>query len=191
MNSIVISIRPEWAAKILNGEKTVEIRKTIPKCELPAEVYIYVTKSTYGYMIGHVMFSNDDLTFDPDAKKYKFGDSCYIMCAHNDYTEDNFLNGKVVAKFTLNKAEDMGRMYSCGHKDFHFYDLLNASCLTIGELENYSYIPIEKRKNDYPNLYAWHIDDLVIFDKLKKLSDFGLVRAPQSWCYAKEEPENE
>ena len=41
MKSILISIKPEWVAKILNGEKTIEIRKTAPKCELPVEVYIY------------------------------------------------------------------------------------------------------------------------------------------------------
>ena len=34
MKSILISIRPEYAGKILNGEKTIEIRKTIPKYEL-------------------------------------------------------------------------------------------------------------------------------------------------------------
>ena len=42
--------------------------------------------------------------------------------------------------------------------------------------------------------YKIHIDkteqgiasDLVIFDKPKELSDFGLNRAPQSWCYVEE-----
>ena len=43
MKSILISIRPEWVAKILNGEKTIEIRKTAPKCDLPIDVYIYCT----------------------------------------------------------------------------------------------------------------------------------------------------
>ena len=28
---VVISIRPEWVAKILNGEKTIEVRKTVLK----------------------------------------------------------------------------------------------------------------------------------------------------------------
>ena len=44
MNSIMISIKPEWVAKILNGDKTIEIRKTMPKCELPCKAYIYCTK---------------------------------------------------------------------------------------------------------------------------------------------------
>lgn len=44
MKNILISIKPEWVEKILNGEKTIEIRKTMPKCELPCKVYIYETK---------------------------------------------------------------------------------------------------------------------------------------------------
>lgn len=47
MRSVLISIKPEWVAKILNGEKTIEIRKTMPKCELPIDVYIYCTKGDY------------------------------------------------------------------------------------------------------------------------------------------------
>ena len=49
MKSIVISIRPKWVAKILRGEKKLEIRTTRPKQD--AVVYIYCTKSSY---IGHV-----------------------------------------------------------------------------------------------------------------------------------------
>ena len=30
MKAVLISIRPEWVRKILNGSKTVEIRKTVP-----------------------------------------------------------------------------------------------------------------------------------------------------------------
>lgn len=41
--AIIISIRPEYVCKILNGEKTIEIRKTKPSCELPCKVYIYCT----------------------------------------------------------------------------------------------------------------------------------------------------
>ena len=44
MKSIMISIQPQCVSKILNKEKLVEIRKTMPKCELPCKVYIYCTK---------------------------------------------------------------------------------------------------------------------------------------------------
>ena len=43
MKAIMISIQPQWVSKILNKEKLVEIRKTMPKCELPCKVYIYCT----------------------------------------------------------------------------------------------------------------------------------------------------
>ena len=31
--------------------------------------------------------------------------------------------------------------------------------------------------------FGWHISDLVIYDTPRPLSDFGLSRPPQSWCY--------
>lgn len=46
MKSVLISIRPQWVAKIANGEKTIEVRKTAPK-EVPFKCYIYETKGQY------------------------------------------------------------------------------------------------------------------------------------------------
>ena len=43
MEAIMISIQPQWVEKILNGEKTIEIRKTKPNIKLPCKVYIYCT----------------------------------------------------------------------------------------------------------------------------------------------------
>ena len=154
MKSILISIKPKWVAKILNGEKTIEIRKTAPKCELPIDVYIYCTKGAY---IGYL------------SKKYV---------------------GKVVAKFTLRKVEKL-KIYvgsyipvAILHTDsIPTCSLMEKeSCLTMDEIWKYT-----KMKG-----YAWHISDLQLldnlmkpsgFDNLMELSDFGLKRAPQSWCY--------
>lgn len=41
--SVLISIRPEWCKLIVDGKKTVEVRKTRPKLETPFKVYIYCT----------------------------------------------------------------------------------------------------------------------------------------------------
>lgn len=38
---ILISIRPEWCDQILNGYKTLELRKSRPKQEPPYRCYIY------------------------------------------------------------------------------------------------------------------------------------------------------
>ena len=34
--AVLISIRPEWCEKIINGQKTIEVRKTRPKMDTSA-----------------------------------------------------------------------------------------------------------------------------------------------------------
>lgn len=41
--AVLLSVRPEWVRLILSGEKTLEIRKSFPKLELPFTVYVYQT----------------------------------------------------------------------------------------------------------------------------------------------------
>nr|DAH22778.1 MAG TPA: hypothetical protein [Caudoviricetes sp.] len=43
--AVLISIRPEWAEKILAGEKTLEVRKNRPNMGTPFKCYIYCTNS--------------------------------------------------------------------------------------------------------------------------------------------------
>ena len=43
--AVLISIRPEWCDLILQGKKTVEVRKTRPKMKTPFKAYIYCTKA--------------------------------------------------------------------------------------------------------------------------------------------------
>lgn len=45
MKAILISIQPKWCELIATGEKTVEVRKSKPKIEVPFKCYIYATKS--------------------------------------------------------------------------------------------------------------------------------------------------
>ena len=51
MKAILMSIKPKWCEKIFSGEKTVEVRKTAPKLELPFKVYVYRTKDKVGKAI--------------------------------------------------------------------------------------------------------------------------------------------
>ena len=41
MQSVLISIRPQWCKLIASGKKTIEVRKTRPKLETPFKCYIY------------------------------------------------------------------------------------------------------------------------------------------------------
>nr|DAE15023.1 MAG TPA: hypothetical protein [Siphoviridae sp. cty3u30] len=47
--AVLISIRPEWCEKIINGEKTIEVRKTRPKLQTPYKCYIYCTAGNLSY----------------------------------------------------------------------------------------------------------------------------------------------
>lgn len=139
--AILISIKPKWVAKILNGKKTIEIRKSIPKCNLPIDVYIYCTKD----------------------KKYA-----------NLVNRGGFLTGMVVAKFTLNKIQQI---------KFDNKQIQEQACLTEEELFDYLFIN-NPYHEDMHKGYAWHIDNLEIFDRTRPLQPFfDLDRPPQSWCY--------
>jgi predicted transcriptional regulator len=48
MKSVLMSIKPKYCELIANGIKTVEVRKTKPKLELPFKVYIYCTSNKDG-----------------------------------------------------------------------------------------------------------------------------------------------
>ena len=43
MKSVLISIQPKYCELIVNGKKTIEVRKTRPKIETPFKCYIYCT----------------------------------------------------------------------------------------------------------------------------------------------------
>ena len=201
MKSILISIKPKYVADILNGKKTIEIRKTMPKCDLPIDVYIYCTKGIH------------NLVKPKELDKYLL----FTNGALKSVSETS-LNGKVVAKFTLNKVEYFEREYSSRYIDDYYGDkgeplnkkFYKKACLTEDELFDYI---------GSGSGYAWHISNLVIFDTPKELSEFNsykkvhkcdvcpiermcigfcgkntystilkpLTKAPQSMCYVQTE----
>ena len=142
--AVLISIKPQYVCKILNKEKILEIRKSIPKCKLPCKVYIYCTKGKDLWMHNKetIILGNTDLT-------------------------SYWLNGKVVAEFTLNRYDEIERDLNDWLPKNRYEAVkqqLKDSCLTEEELWKYG-----KGKT----LYAWHIDDLIIYDKSKELSEFS------------------
>lgn len=152
MKAIMISIQPQWVEKILNGEKTIEIRKTMPKCKLPCKVYIYCTKGS----------RNKWLRVYP----FNIRKNIYQLC------DDSFnaLNGEVVAEFQCNEIEVIKSIREKRNGSSYQYHELNdrilkQSCLTEEQILDYT------NGND---LYAWHIDNLKIYDKSKELSEFRL-----------------
>ena len=195
MKAIMISIKPQWVEKILNKEKTIEIRKTKPNCELPCKVYIYCTKPKKWWAFSNWGATSDELVWKIKDK--------VKMCNGLEVWDDDCekLNSKVVAEFTLNKVDTLERDLNDWLPKNRYdvsNDLLKDINLNQNELWNYG---------QGKTLYAWYIDDLKIYDKPKELSEFSsiskrmkgkesrfsshlLQRPPMSWCYV-EELENE
>ena len=161
MKAIMISIKPQWVYKILNKEKLVEIRKTKPKCELPCEVYVYCTKPKKWWAFSNWGATSDELVWKIKDK--------VKMCNGLEVWDDDCekLNGKVVAEFTLNKVDTLERDLNDWLPKNRYdvsNELLKDINLNQNELWNYGQGKI---------LYAWHIDDLKVYDKPKELSEFS------------------
>lgn len=204
MKSFLIPIHPEWVAKILNGEKTIEIRRTAPKewkdylsgktkvKPEPMTGYIYCTKDKR-----HLLRRFPGFYLKQQGRRYQIRNR---LC----FSNPPILNGKVVAKFTLREVEELVLdhfgYYAVKVSDRLLIDQecwIHKTCTTNVDLVEYL-----KGKVGY----AWHISDLVIFDEPKELSEFRrhkrfvcynadfdyttieygqirLTKAPQSWCY--------
>lgn len=176
MKAMMISKPPKIVANVLNGLASILIFKTCPK-------------DWKDYLSGK-------------TKEMPEPTDVYIYCTkdkkihlHKLYNFSTEMNGKVVTKFTLNKVEEITLVADDYFTNSYIWveDLLKDSCLTYEELDNYL-----KRKKGY----AWHISNLVIFDKSKELSEFwhykggfldlpnpktrmvsNITKAPWSWCY--------
>ena len=196
MKEILISIQPQWVEKILNGEKTIEIRKTMPKCELPCKVYIYCTQPKKWWAFSNWGATSDELLWKMKDK--------VKMCNGFDVWdyECEKLNGKVVAEFTLKNIVkfDIKSLIFFGKEK----ELMQKSCVGGVSLKEYLGDKIG---------YAWGIDNLVVYEKPKYLSEFGrkclqaseihcrdcehnkkwneccgvmikpIKKPPQSWCF--------
>lgn len=104
-----------------------------------------------------------------------------------------FLTAKVIGEFVCDEIFPI-RVFENGSIQDYMCHSMERSCVPYDDISSY----IGKEKTGF----GWHISDLVIYDKLKELSEFGfpkdnidfsyrkrnqyfkgLTRAPQSWCY--------
>ena len=209
MKSVLISIQPQWAEKIAKGEKTIEVRKTAPKCEVPFKAYIYCTKPKKWFRFSSWGYASDECLWFSNGK-IKMCDGFEFWADGKDY---QCVNGKVIGEFICDKITDISVVVKNCNEDYnHVYhnDECKGSCLTWKELQEYG--------KDKP-LYGWHISDLKIYDKPRELNEFSrpcsysglcfsckrtsfkkdgnllcntkINRAPQSWCYVEELQEKE
>lgn len=160
MQAVMLSIRPEWCAKIASGKKTIELRKSKPKLELPFKCYIYCSLS------GCKEFFIKNLGGDISRwNKEKWADKkgkvigefiCDAMLSHCEMA-----NADLAEQMSCVRREKI-REYSGGKEVFGWH---------ISDLEIY----------DTPkDLSDFYVEDIKTFDcpSLKRMK-----RPPQSWCY--------
>lgn len=194
--AVLISIRPEWCEEIVSGEKTIEVRKTLPKLETPFKCYIYCTKDEK---------DSDRLWVLREQIRKKYN-GLAAVCAHLRAQPDlhSVGNGHVVGEFTCDQVEAI----EAATEPYGIYDVdddfVKQTGLVNGALWDYG---------KGATLYGWHISKLQIYDTPKPLSAFkGLCkievgcwecpyynytkmecdgrtikRPPQNWCYVEEQ----
>lgn len=153
--SLMISIQPQHAVNILNGDKTLELRTWIPK-DYAGWVYVYVAKSVKDIL-------------------YRYKDKYYTQHYLTFTDSVEVLNSKVAFRFWFDEYiaykyyEDDNSYFAKRPQDFGYgaEEVLKRLCLSRDEFKTYG-----KGKD----LYAWHINKLEIFDEPKELSDFILFR---------------
>ena len=168
--AVLISINPKWVKEILNGKKTLEVRKTIPKLDIPFKCYIYCTKSKPEIAPFNI---DNKWIVEEFSDETTFANGCTMNMRDT-------LNGKVVAEFICDYEWNIDMemiMNPEVNTPKEVESLTTLTDMTIEELNNY----LGKKVG-----YAWNIRDLQIYDNPKELSEFGIKKAPQSWCYVED-----
>lgn len=183
--AVLISIQPKWCELIASGKKTVDVRKTKPKIDVPFKCYIYCTNKKKG--------DNEWQPYLYLDKSSQYGKPKvrWIDVAFESIFRCEYLHGKVIGEFVCDEITEFSGEFwddeTHEHimKVIHTVDwdgypetetyyvaedgeenyLCNDSCLTWEELRKY----MGKGIN---NFYGWHISDLVIYDNPKVLSKF-------------------
>ena len=177
MKAVLISIQPQWVKKILNGEKTIEIRKTAPKLQPPFKCYIYCTNG--GEVLSYEQYCGYDMT-----------------CFHEDFVA----NRKVVAEFICDEIFPI-RVFNNGTiQNWNRYNMKD-SCVPyddvvmyIGNNQNgYGWHISDLKVYDKPK----HLTEFAQCHKCEYSAGckqheyscdgyYRLNRPPQSWCYVEE-----
>ena len=167
MKSVLISIKPKWCELIASSEKTVEVRKTRPKLKPPFKCYIYCTKPKK--ILRYVWGKEDYAGYGEPYTQMRDDEKvfCKIPDASSPFCSNPY-SSKVIGEFVCNF------IYANISLDS------SETCISVSDLKKYS--------GGRP-LYGWHISDLKIYDEPKELSEFGLTRPPQSWCYVESKNE--
>lgn len=181
--AVMISIRPEWVAKIATGEKTLEIRKDRPiNIGSPFKCYIYCTD-------GNTLYRNSEGKILLARNK-----------RHDALSKYTVFNKHVIGEFVCDRTVEVAVEENGSVQNYNFFKLFD-SCVGYSDIAKYI------GPGNYG--YGWNISNLVIYPHPKDIADFAqcfkcdyyrfcrsadlscdgtyvLHKPPQSWCYVEE-----
>ena len=171
--AVLISIQPKWCELIASGKKTVEVRKTKPKIETPFKVYIYCTQ---GDALAYPCLNTPTFTIHRTNNGTLKGRQ--MTAEEREKSDHLFANGKVIGEFVCGRIETIGKRGINNNFDYCYQSLnvfgnddieveitaIQKSCIPKVDLNAYGATSMR--------LFAWHISDLVIYDKPMELSEF-------------------
>lgn len=179
--AVMISIRPKWCAKIIIGRKTMELRKSVPKLEVPFKCYIYCTS-------GHPYISVKGGNLDRDTVRTNTVGRC---------------NGKVIGEFVcdyiLQRCEmanaDIAEQQSCVRReDIYFKYSEEGKHYIYGW--HISDLKIYDAPKELIEFHTWkkckscsksgYESTACIYDE-NCMIPAAITKAPQSWCYVEEQ----
>lgn len=177
MKAVLISIKPKWCKLIADGKKTMEVRKTKPKLQVPFKCYIYCTQNELLTKSHH-----NGMLYVASNKKYK---------TSLEMNGNLSFSGKVIGEFFCDNI--------LGHCEMANADIAEQqACVKREKIFEYA---------NGKEIYGWHISELKIYNHAKELDEFfrpcdkpqfydcskctdlneysckALERPPQSWCY--------
>lgn len=162
MKAVMKSVSPRICEKVANGNCTILVSKTAPKCEVPFKGYIYCTipnyKTDWGWQHRPCLYMRD-------------GKLKWIDVAFENITFYEWAHQKVIGEFVCDKVIKTcgwrlrGNTQQCAKRTTDEEALPELACLTIDEIVKYA-------GSENREVCGLHISDLKIYDKPKELSEF-------------------
>lgn len=163
--AVLLSVEPNWFELIAELKKLFEIRKTKPNLKVPFKVYIYCTKKPGKDVLHTYVTSGVGRKNYGVVEHWRNGNQIVDVNAHLPaYRYNSYLvEGKVVGEFICDEIVPVEVLENGSIKDYNCYSLYD------------SYVPYDKI-SEYIGCgntgYAWHISNLIIYEKPKELKDF-------------------
>lgn len=173
MKAILMSIQPKWCEKIVNGQKTIEVRKTRPNLETPFKVYIYCTKGKEVLITNKLVSWTKEVIGEFVCDRIEEIDGypdCDIVVQPDELVEKACLTQEQAFKYIR-----YGTGYAWHISELKIYNKPKE----LGEFRPWC----EKSRKTDDNLEMCCNCKNAFFDEDCAFYGCGLTRPPQSWCY--------